>query len=158
MFSDQLDESLKHLPGSWPRRDPKDWQAQFYIAQIYGAKHDLAKAREALNKAKALNGENLEIRYQEVKLLETEDKNDEALAALKSILDDTQRRTYSEAEARARSRFLDEYGILSRSDGEVSSRPSTRSSSSPRWAATTPSAARSRSSTPIASRRTMRRP
>jgi len=31
------------------------------------------------------------------------------------MLDDTQRRTYSEAESRARSRILDEYGILSRS-------------------------------------------
>src|SRR5262249_10909457 len=59
--------------------------------------------------------ENLEIRYQEVRLLESEQKNDEALAALKSILDDTKRRTYSEAEARARSRFLEEYGALSRS-------------------------------------------
>jgi len=74
----------------------------------------MAKAREALNKAKALNAENLEIRYQEVKLYEAEGKNDEALAALKSMLDDTQRRTYSEAESRARSRILDEYGIVSR--------------------------------------------
>jgi tetratricopeptide (TPR) repeat protein len=114
MYSDQLDESLK-LFGQLAEADPKDWQTQLYMAEIYGAKHDTVQAREALNKAKQLNGENLEIRYQEVKLLETEGKNTEALAALKSILDDTQRRTYSEAESRARSRFLDEYGILSRS-------------------------------------------
>jgi tetratricopeptide (TPR) repeat protein len=114
MFSDQLDEAL-HIFQQLAQGDPKDWQAQLYIAQIYGAKHDTANARVALNKAKALNGENLEIRYQEVKLLETENKNDEALAALKSILEDTRRRSYSEAEARVRSRFLDEYGILSRS-------------------------------------------
>ena len=97
MFSDQLDEALKIFQ-QLAEADPKDWQAQLNIAQIYGAKHELAKAREALNKAKALNGENLEIRYQEVKLLESEGKNNEALAALKSMLDDTQRRTYSEAE------------------------------------------------------------
>jgi tetratricopeptide (TPR) repeat protein len=113
MFSDQLDESLKIFK-ELAEADPKDWQAHLNIAQIYGEKHELAKAREALNKAKALNGENLEIRYQEVKLLESEGKNDEALAALKSMLDDTQRRTYSEAESRARSRILDEYGIVSR--------------------------------------------
>lgn len=114
MFSDQLDEALKIFQ-ELAAADPKDWQAQLYIAEIYSAKRDPAKARAALEKAKQLNGENLEIRYQEVKLLENEGKNDEALAALKAILTDTQRRTYSEAEARARSRFLDEYGILSRS-------------------------------------------
>src|SRR3954467_13735988 len=113
MFSDQLDESLKIFE-QLAEADPKDWQAQLNIAQIYGAKHELGKAREALNKAKALNGENLEIRYQEVKLLETEGKNAEALTALKSILEDTKRRTYSEAEGRVRSKFLEEFGILSR--------------------------------------------
>jgi tetratricopeptide (TPR) repeat protein len=113
MYSDQLDESLK-LFEEVAKADPKDWQTQLYMAEIYGAKHETAKAREALNKAKQMNGENLEIRYQEVKLLESEDKNTEALAALKSILDDTQRRTYSEAEARIRSRFLDEFGIVAR--------------------------------------------
>jgi tetratricopeptide (TPR) repeat protein len=114
MYSDQLDEALK-LFEQVAAADTRDWQTQLYIAEIYGAKHEIAKAREALNKAKAMNGENLEIRYQEVKLLEAEDKNTEALAALKSILTDTQRRTYSEAEARIRSRFLDEYGIVARS-------------------------------------------
>src|SRR5437763_3522643 len=114
MFSDQLDEALKIFQ-QLAEADPKDWQAQLNMAEIYGAKHDLVKARQSLEKAKQLNGENLEIRYQEVKLLENEGKNDAALAALKSMLDDTQRRTYSEAESRARSRIVDEYGILSRS-------------------------------------------
>jgi tetratricopeptide (TPR) repeat protein len=114
MFSDQLDEAL-HIFQQLAQSDPKDWQSQLYIAEIYAAKHDTANARTALNKARALNGDNLEIRYQDVKLLEAEGKNDEALAALKTILDDTRRRAYSEAEARVRSRFLDEYGILSRS-------------------------------------------
>lgn len=113
MYSDQLDEALK-LFQEVAKSDPRDWQTQLYIAEIYAAKHDIGKARESLTKAKSLNGENLEIRYQEVKLLEAEDKNTEALAALKSILDDTQRRSYSEAEARIRSRFLDEYGIVAR--------------------------------------------
>jgi tetratricopeptide (TPR) repeat protein len=114
MFSDQLDEALAIFQGL-TKEDPKDWQSQLYIAEIYGAKHDFTNARAALEKAKAQNGENLEIRYQEVKLLENEQKNDEALTALKSILDDTRRRTYSEAEGRIRSKFLEEYGILSRS-------------------------------------------
>jgi tetratricopeptide (TPR) repeat protein len=114
MYSDQLDEALK-LFQDVAKEDPRDWQTQLYMAEIYATKHQMAKARESLNNAKKLNGENLEIRYQEVKLLEAEDKNAEALAALKSILDDTQRRTYSEAEARIRSRFLDEYGIVARS-------------------------------------------
>ena len=99
MFSDQLDEAL-NIFQQLAEGDPKDWQAQLYIAQIYGAKHDLANARAALNKAKALNGENLEIRYQEVKLLETENKNDEALAASSRSSRTPAGRSYSEAEAR----------------------------------------------------------
>src|SRR5204863_8303522 len=68
MFSDQLDEALKIFQ-QLAEADPKDWQAQLNMAEIYGAKHDLAKARQSLDKAKQLNGENLEIRYQEVKRL-----------------------------------------------------------------------------------------
>jgi tetratricopeptide (TPR) repeat protein len=113
MFSDQFDEALQLFQGL-AQADPKDWQTQLYLAEIYGAKHDSVNARAALNKAKELNGENLEIRYQEVKLLESEQKTDEAIATLKSILDETKRRTYSEAEARGRARFLEEYGILLR--------------------------------------------
>ena len=55
MLRDQLDEALKHLPAARGRRAPRTCSPQLRIAEIYRAKHDYAKAREALNKAKALD-------------------------------------------------------------------------------------------------------
>jgi tetratricopeptide (TPR) repeat protein len=114
MYADQLDEALK-LFQQISAEEPRDWESQLSIAEIYQARHELAKAREAMDKAKKAGPDNLEVRYQDAKLLDAEGKNAEALASLKSMLDDTRRRSYSEAEARARSRILDEYGILARS-------------------------------------------
>jgi tetratricopeptide (TPR) repeat protein len=117
MFSDQLDEALK-LYQDIGAEDPRDWESQVNIAEIYTAKHDLANARAALEKAKKASPDNLEVRYQDAELLKAEGKNDEAMATLKAMLTDTRRNTYSQAEARARSRILEEYGIVSRSAGK----------------------------------------
>ncbi|MBZ5620315.1 MAG: tetratricopeptide repeat protein [Acidobacteriia bacterium] len=114
MFSDQLDEALK-LYGQLAADEPRDPQLPMSMSEIYRAKHDFAKAQEALNKAKSLGAEGMEVRYQEVKLLEAEGKTEQALTALKAILDDTERKTYSEAESRRRAGLLEEYGVLSRS-------------------------------------------
>jgi tetratricopeptide (TPR) repeat protein len=117
MFSDQLDEALK-LYQDIGAEDPRDWESQVNIAQIYIAKHDLANARAAIDKAKKASPDNLEVRYQDAQLLKAEGKNDEAMATLKSMLADTSRRSYSQAESRARSRILEEYGIVSRTAGK----------------------------------------
>src|SRR6185503_3489974 len=69
MYSDQLDAALQlfeHIAA----QEPRDPMPPLNISRIYIARHDLAKAREALNKAKALDPQNLDIRYQEVKILE----------------------------------------------------------------------------------------
>jgi tetratricopeptide (TPR) repeat protein len=117
MYSEELDEALK-LFQEIGAEDPHDWETQVNIAEIYQAKHDLAGARAAIEKAKKASPDNLEVRYQDAELLKAEGKNDEAMAGLKSMLDDTYRRSYSAAEARARSRILEEYGIVSRSAGK----------------------------------------
>jgi tetratricopeptide (TPR) repeat protein len=117
MFSDQLDEALK-LYQEIGADDPRDWESQVNIAEIYAAKHDLANARAAIEKAKKASPDNLEVRYQDAELLKAEGKNDEAMAGLKSMLTDTIRRSYSKDEARARSRILEEYGIVSRTAGK----------------------------------------
>jgi len=117
MYSDQLDDALK-IYQEFANDDPHDWEAQMNISAIYAEQHDMAKAREALDKAKKISPDNLEIRYQDAELLKAENKNDQALAVLKSMLDDTTRPSYSQAEARARSRILDEYGIIARGNGK----------------------------------------
>jgi tetratricopeptide (TPR) repeat protein len=113
LASDQLDEALK-LYQQMATDEPRDPSFQLSISEIYRAQHDLAKAREALNKAKALDGQSRDVRYAEAKQLEAEGKNDQALAIFKTLLDETQRRQYSENDARRRSLLLEEYGILAR--------------------------------------------
>jgi len=110
----QFDEALK----IWEQiaaEEPKDPQAPLSISEIYRLKRDFPKAHAALGKAKALDNESLDVRYQEVQLAKDEGKTDEAIAALKSMLDDTARKTYSEIDGRRRAAYLEEYGILSRS-------------------------------------------
>ncbi len=111
LASDQLDEALK-LYQQMAADEPRDPSFQLSIAEIYGAQHDLAKARQAMDKAKALDPHSRDVRIADAKLLELEGKNDQALAILKALLDETQRRQYSEGDAQRRSLLLEQYAIL----------------------------------------------
>ena len=113
MYSEQFDEALK----IWEQvaaEDPRDPQAPLSMSEVYRLKKDFPKAHEALKKAKSLDNESQEVRYQEIQLAKAEGKMDDALALLKSLLDDTARKNYSEMDGRRRAAYLEEYGILSR--------------------------------------------
>jgi tetratricopeptide (TPR) repeat protein len=92
--------------------EPRQAQPYLGMGQIYREQKQFAKAREMLNKAKALEPDNLEVRYSEVGLLEEEGKNTEAITSLKGILDSTSRRTYNAAEKSYRSRMLEQLARL----------------------------------------------
>jgi tetratricopeptide (TPR) repeat protein len=100
--------------------DPKNQPAQMSIAEIYRLKRDYAKARESLAKAKTLEPDSLEVRFEEVRLLEAENKYPEAITILKSILDETAKKTYTANESAFRAKLLDELGTLQRSAGQYS--------------------------------------
>ncbi len=85
-----------------------------HIAEIYREKHDFTQARQFLDKAKASDPENLEVRYDEVNLLAVEGQTDKAIEALKALLKDTQRTSYSESEKGTRINLLDRLGELYR--------------------------------------------
>src|SRR5580700_10387250 len=108
-----LDESLKYYQG-FADEDPHDTEALLRIAEIYREKRDFAKAREFLDKAKASDPENLEARYDEVNLLAVEGQTDKAIEALKTLLKDTERKNYSEAEKGTRVNLLERLGELYR--------------------------------------------
>ncbi|MGH9659040.1 MAG: tetratricopeptide repeat protein [Bryobacteraceae bacterium] len=113
LFSEQLDEALKaftELAGL----EPKDGQHQLRIAEIHRHKRDYASARAALAKARELDRNSLEIRYDEVNLLEAEGKIEEAIAALKAIVDETARKTYTKPEQGNRAMLLERLGGLYR--------------------------------------------
>jgi tetratricopeptide (TPR) repeat protein len=108
-----LDESLKYYQ-AFADEDPHDTEALLRIAEIYREKRDFAKAREFLDKAKASDPENLEARYDEVNLLAVEGQTDKAIEALKTLLKDTERKNYSEAEKGTRVNLLERLGELYR--------------------------------------------
>ncbi len=113
IMSDQLDAALKVL-GEIAAEDPKDAESQLRISQIYRQKRDFAKAREAAEKAKAIDGNDLLIRYNDVSLLEAEGKLPEAIAALKAILESTAHKTYEPSQKAARIDLLERLALLYR--------------------------------------------
>ena len=109
----RFDDALKTY-ADMVDEDPKSPKPYLGMSQIYREKKNFAKAREALDKGKAIDPDNLEIRYSEVGLLENEGKLPEAITALKSILDATSRGSYDAPQRTFRSRLLEQLGLLYR--------------------------------------------
>ena len=74
LLTDHFDEALK-LYNEIAAADPRDMQVQLRLCEIYRQKGDFAKARAAFNKAHEMDQESLEVRYEEVNLLEAEGKS-----------------------------------------------------------------------------------
>lgn len=117
VFTDQYDESLK-LYNELASEDPKDFQVHLRISEIYRQKHDFNNARAALTKAKQLDKDNLEVRYDEVNLLEAEGKPEEAIRTLQAILDETVKKSYTASEKNSRAMLLERLGTLYRGVGQ----------------------------------------
>jgi len=117
--SDQTHEALK-IYQELSSDEPKDPGLKLRLATIYRFKHDFTKARDALSKAKALDGDSIEIKDEEVKLLEAEGKTAEAISVLKGLLDETAKKNYSTAESGNRAILLEELGILYRTANKYS--------------------------------------
>ena len=119
MLSDRMDEALRIFEGL-ADEDPSNPQPKLRIAEIYRVKRDFVKAAEALKKAKALNPGDMEVRYEEVRLLEAENKYAEAIGLLKGLVEETARPKYSAGEAAARGQLLEELASLYRTAGQYS--------------------------------------
>ena len=119
MLSDRVDEALAIFEGL-SSEDPSNPQPKLRIAEIYRVKRDFVKAAESLDKAKALNPGDMEVRYEEVRLLEAQSKYTEAIGLLKGLVEETARPKYSAAESTARSQLLEELASLYRTAGQYS--------------------------------------
>ncbi len=113
LFAEQLDESLG-VYQELVSEEPRDLGSWLRISQIYRQQRQFDKAREASAKAKELDANNLEIRYNEVNLLEAEGKTAQAIAALKEVLSSTQKRNYSAADRGNRVLLLERLGQMYR--------------------------------------------
>ena len=84
------------------------------MSQIYRQQKKFDMARQSSDKAKAIDPDSLEIRYNEVTILESEGKVQDAVNTLKSILKDTEKKTYNPAEKGYRAMMLERLGLLYR--------------------------------------------
>lgn len=109
----QYDDALKTYQ-EMVQSNPQDAQPYLGMAQIYREQKNYAMAHQMMDKAKALDPDNLDIRYTEIGLLAAEGKNSEAIAKLKDLLDTTAHRSYGDADKNARAKMLEQLGLLYR--------------------------------------------
>jgi len=113
-FGNRFDAALK-IYEQMAADDPADAMAYLRMSQIYRQQRNFVKAREAGDKAKAIEPNSLEVRYNEVNILEAEDKTAEATQLLKDILTSTAKRNYNQSERASRVALLDHLAAMYRS-------------------------------------------
>jgi tetratricopeptide (TPR) repeat protein len=113
MLADRLDDALK-IYQEVAAEDARDAQAHLRVSQIYRQKGDFAKAHEAAKKALDIDPNNLEVRYNQVSLLDAEGKTPEAIAALNEVLTATEKRSYSAGEKSNRIVLLERLALMYR--------------------------------------------
>lgn len=92
--------------------EPTDARAYLDMSRIYRQQHNIAKAREMSDKAKALDPSDVEIRYNEIGILEAEGKPAQELQAMKDLVASTQRPTYNKQERALRSELLQDLAAM----------------------------------------------
>lgn len=110
-LSDQLDDALK-LYQEVVASNPQDPEAYLRMSQIYRQQKKFDLAQQAGDKAKSLDPDNLDVRYNQVELLEARGKVQDAIVALKQILDDTAKKSYEQPEKANRAMMLERLGRL----------------------------------------------
>jgi tetratricopeptide (TPR) repeat protein len=116
--SEQYDEALKTYR-ELSEANPQDPEPLARMAQIYAQQHKLDDARQMMDKARAVDPDNIEIRYYDVHLLTDEGKLTEATKQLKDILDSTAKKTYDGGQRASRARMVEELGVLYRRNDQV---------------------------------------
>lgn len=112
-LANQLDDAL-NLYQEIVQANPQNGQAYLRMSQIYRQQKKFDLARQANDKAKAIDPDSLEVRYNSVALLEAEGKLQEAINTLKGILDQTAKKSYNPAEKGYRAMMLERLGLLYR--------------------------------------------
>lgn len=114
VMGEQLDEATR-VYEELAEEEPKDLGSVLQLSQIYRQKKNFEKARIFAKKASDLDGTNLDVRLNEVMLLEAEGKSTEAIASMKEMVDATQRKTYLPQERINRLAMLERLGVMQRS-------------------------------------------
>ena len=115
--SDQFAEALTEYQ-QLVEDEPRDWQGWLRISQIQRQNGKVAEARQAILKAREADPNNLEVRYQEINLLESEGKQPEAIQALKDMISTTVRKSYTPGEQQNRALLYERLGLLYRNNSQ----------------------------------------
>ena len=113
LASEQLDEALKEFE-ALAEEDPRDAQPLLQMSRIFRQQRKLKEAREASDKAKAIDPNNLDIRFNEISILDAEGNTASALASLKEMVGTTQKKSYSPGEKQNRLWLLERLGDMQR--------------------------------------------
>jgi tetratricopeptide (TPR) repeat protein len=92
--------------------DPTDADSYLRMSQLYRQKRDMVKAHEASDKAKGLDPNSVEIKLNETYILRDEGKASEAIENLRSILQQSQRPTYTPDQVNARVQLLEQLAVM----------------------------------------------
>lgn len=123
-MADKLEEATQ-MYEQILKENPKDWEAYLRLSQIYRQQNKFDKAREANDKAKKEDPNNIEILYNEVGLFEAEGRIEEAIKALKEVVTTTTKRGYSATEKGQRAMLLERLGLLYRANDQYSDAAAT---------------------------------
>lgn len=113
LLADDLDQAAK-IYAELVKEDPKDFQSHLRLSQIYRQKRQFDKAREANQRALEIEPNNLEVRYNQVNLLEAEGKRQEAITALSDLISATAKRSYSTGERGNRIILIERLALMYR--------------------------------------------
>jgi len=115
LLADKHDKALTHYQ-ALAQADPQDPQNYLRMAQIHRHKRAFDSARTNLQKAASLAREDsVEISYNEVLLLESEGKTEQAIAQLQKLIDSAVKPNPTARERSNRAFFLEKLGLLERS-------------------------------------------
>lgn len=88
------------------RDEPDDSGPLVQLSRLYLQLGDLEKARAASDRAKVIDGGDIEVHYNEVNVLQAEGRLPEAIRVLEGILASTKRTAYNADQSRVRSQLL----------------------------------------------------
>jgi len=106
LFADRFDEA-RQIYQNLVDQEPGNAQAWLRLSQVYLRQRDFGKAREASDKARAIEPNNVEVRYNDVNILRAEGRTQDAIAATKDILSSTAKRSYNQGERANRVSLLE---------------------------------------------------
>ncbi len=94
--------------------NPQDAEPYLGMSQVYRQQKNFDQASKMIAKAKSIDPDNVDVRYNEVLLLQEEGKVGDAVTAMKALVDSTAKKTYGGADRGPRAEMLDKLGSLSR--------------------------------------------